>query len=281
MDVLIPEMAGFADARELLSRAVHVLAEDSRVVACALSGSFATGMADEYSDIDVDVLLDPRRSEDFYKDLPKTLAKIGPILACRESKWADRTVFVHFEDVSMFRRLDLHFYHSRRYSFPPSRISYEMLFERDGASLPVVGSEEDVQEIEPQDFLQRRIVTFLMQRILNVRELRRGNIWHAHDSAQTGRLQIVDMLRCIYTPDRISAGTRDLEADLPQDVLTELRRLVPSLSKESIAQATMSSLSFVDRYIKPYFKVNNMAYPERLANALRELCRTELAEWVE
>ena len=281
MDVLIPDMCGFADARELLTRMAHALAEDGRVIACALSGSFATGMADEYSDIDLDILLGTRRIEEFLNDLPKTLVAIGPVLAYRESKWADKTVFVHFEDVSMFRRVDMHFYYSGRYSYPPSRINYEMLFERDSASLPIIGCDEEAQEIEPQDFLQRRVVTFLMQRMVNVRELKRGNIWHGYDSAQTGRLQVVDMLRCIYTPDRITAGTRDLEVDLPQDVLADLRNMAPGLSRESIAQATLASLSFVDRYIKPYFKVNNMPYPERLATAVRDLCRAELKEWVE
>ncbi len=281
MDVLIPDLFGHNDARDLLTRAAHVFAEDECVIACALTGSFASGSADEYSDIDLDILLDPSQSRDFFHNLPKTLAKIGNVLAYRESRWADRTVFVHFEDSSLFRRLDLHFYYTGKYSFPQSGVAYEIIFERDKANLPVVGQEEELNEIDPRTFLERRINTFLMQRMVNVRELKRGSLWHAYDSLQSGRLQIIDMLRCIYTPNRVTAGTKNLEEDLPRDVLTDLRNLISPLSVESIAQATLFSLSFVERYIKPFFKVNNMVYPERLANAIRDLCKSELKDWIE
>lgn len=281
MDVLIPDLLGHTDARDLLTRAAHVFAENDGVIACALSGSFAAGSADEYSDVDLDILLDPLQSKDFFKTLPKTLAKIGNVLSYRESRWADRSVFVHFEDISMFRRLDLHFYYSGKYSFPPSGVAYDIIFERDNANLPVVGTDEESNEIDPRSFLERRIVTFLMQRMVNVRELKRGAVWHAYDSLQSGRLQIIDMLRCIYTPDRITAGTKNIETDLPKDVVTDLRNLISALSVESISQATLFSLSFVERYIKPFFKVNNMAYPERLANAVRDLCKSELKDWIE
>jgi hypothetical protein len=98
---------GGAPERILIDRARRVAAEDSRILAAWLSGSYATGLADQYSDVDLHCLVEDEAAgwfRDHWADVAERVA--GPlILASRipgiiggytlNSDWTHLDLVVH------------------------------------------------------------------------------------------------------------------------------------------------------------------------------------------
>lgn len=69
--------------RPVFERAVEVLGSDDRVIAVHPSGSVGTGTADAWSDLDLQVITDPGRHDEFLADWPAWLEKITPTVFAR------------------------------------------------------------------------------------------------------------------------------------------------------------------------------------------------------
>ena len=68
------------DQQTLIARVVEALGPDPRIHALFLSGSFGTGTADEFSDVDLLAIADPADHEALAADWRKTLETIAPIV---------------------------------------------------------------------------------------------------------------------------------------------------------------------------------------------------------
>src|SRR5439155_13665481 len=68
--------------RAVLDRFAKACREDDRVVACFLGGSFATGKADRYSDLDIYAIVADDAYDALFDDRRAFLARLGgPVLA--------------------------------------------------------------------------------------------------------------------------------------------------------------------------------------------------------
>jgi hypothetical protein len=67
----------------LYERTLEVLSADDRVKGVLLSGSVATGTADRWSDLDLQVVTHAARHEEFLADWPQWLARITPTVFAR------------------------------------------------------------------------------------------------------------------------------------------------------------------------------------------------------
>ncbi|MFI5047335.1 MAG: nucleotidyltransferase domain-containing protein [Acidimicrobiia bacterium] len=67
----------------LLDRATRVLSADPRVVDVRVSGSIASGDADEWSDLDLQIVATPDSYQEFVADWPSWLAAITPTVFAR------------------------------------------------------------------------------------------------------------------------------------------------------------------------------------------------------
>lgn len=68
------------DQQTLIARVVEALGPDQRIQALFLSGSFGTGTADAFSDVDLLAIADPADHEALAADWRKTLEAIAPIV---------------------------------------------------------------------------------------------------------------------------------------------------------------------------------------------------------
>ncbi|MCC8108947.1 MAG: nucleotidyltransferase domain-containing protein [Planctomycetes bacterium] len=67
--------------REFLRRAVSVLCRDERIVGIAVAGSLAEGGADEWSDVDLVVAVEPDRHQSVLEDRHRLAAALGDLAA--------------------------------------------------------------------------------------------------------------------------------------------------------------------------------------------------------
>lgn len=71
-------IAAGMEQRDLIQRAKHVLAQDDRVLGVWLAGSFGTGTSDQFSDVDLLVVMRASDVESFCDDWPKMSDDIAP-----------------------------------------------------------------------------------------------------------------------------------------------------------------------------------------------------------
>lgn len=85
-----PATQSTAQQESIISGAQLILETDQRLVACWLEGSFASGAADAWSDIDMHVAVRDDNFDSFFADRVRTLNCIRPILAYGEAllPWA-------------------------------------------------------------------------------------------------------------------------------------------------------------------------------------------------
>lgn len=69
---------------DLIQRATAVLADDHRVLAVWLSGSYGAGTQDQFSDVDLWVVVDADQQPGFCDDWPAIADRIAPTVLCRQ-----------------------------------------------------------------------------------------------------------------------------------------------------------------------------------------------------
>lgn len=82
---------------EILARALEDLTFDRNVVAIYLGGSLGKGNFDQYSDIDLHIIVAPEMKKEFIKDKRKRSAKWGNVLFYEEFSPATPVVVTHYD----------------------------------------------------------------------------------------------------------------------------------------------------------------------------------------
>lgn len=100
----------------LYDRALAVLDADERVTSIAIGGSVASGTADEWSDLDLQVLAHADRYDEFLADWPVWLAAITPTVFAR----TPIAPFVINTVTTDGLNLDIVVYKGEPFEFPPS-----------------------------------------------------------------------------------------------------------------------------------------------------------------
>jgi Nucleotidyltransferase domain len=76
---------------DLIERATHVLSHDDRVLGVWLTGSYATGTHDQFSDVDLWVVMNQDDIKGFCKDWPTISDDIAPTVLRRQI--GDKPIF--------------------------------------------------------------------------------------------------------------------------------------------------------------------------------------------
>ena len=143
-----PTTQATAQQERLIERAGTLLQEDRRVAACWLEGSFASGSADAWSDVDLHVAVYDDRFDDFFSERLDILNRFGTVLGYGESPLPGGAHLV-FASVAGPVRVDLYI---ERLSAIESALRWErprLLFDREAiaANLRATG---DVNALLPQ-----------------------------------------------------------------------------------------------------------------------------------
>jgi predicted nucleotidyltransferase len=134
----------------LIVRAREVLEADERVIACWLEGSFARGNADEWSDVDMHILVADDDTAAFLTGRKEVVERISPVLALNDAPlpWGTHLIVAALEGPA---RLDLYIERESRLNDAFRSEAPRVLFDRKG----VTGTVKLTGEIEP--LVRRRL----------------------------------------------------------------------------------------------------------------------------
>jgi predicted nucleotidyltransferase len=209
------------------------LEREAWVRAAWLGGSFATGRTDEWSDVDVQAVVEADRVEETFERARAALEGLSPIAHRHrfpEPMWHGHSQEIlslrdadpcHFVDFVVMKRSS-----GDRLLEPERHGTAAVLFDREGLLAPVALDRPAHAARLRRRLPELRELFFLLQN-LTTKAVRRGiapdavHYYHAFTVRP-----LVELLRMRHCPDRFDFGVRYLDRDLPAALAAEIGELV-------------------------------------------------------
>ncbi len=218
----------------LLKKIIQLLEEDGRVVAAWLEGSIARGEEDDISDIDLWIAVKDRQLKSFIEDRENFAAQLGASLSVLYPREVDEEDVESFqiilEDQPITLSIDVDVQSTEKpvhFIKGSDAQEYRVLFDRGKIIKEKPFKVEEVEEYvrTVADDVLLRFWHFLPR----VHGLALRNDRIESTSQYMERLEdLVTLYRIHYTPEKIDWGFKDIEYDLPKEVIKTIYDLMPS-----------------------------------------------------
>jgi hypothetical protein len=198
-----------------------------------LGGSDASGRTDDWSDIDLMLVVDDDRKEDAFVALRTALARLSPV--AYSWRLPEPTWHGHAQEFLQLRDADpCHFIdvvvllgsHGDRLLEPERHGEALVLFDRAAIVTPAPFDRAAHAAKMARRLAELRQTFFLFQN-LTTKAVRREDVPDAVQCFQAFTIRpLVELLRMRHCPDRYDFGLRYLDRDLPAELGAEIRLLV-------------------------------------------------------
>jgi hypothetical protein len=242
-----------------VERLVELCSVDERIVAAFLGGSRARGLADDYSDVDVSVIV----ADDAYADLVAGKAAfvqgLGETLFV-EDFGNEHMAFVIFADgndleLHLFAQSDIPTIRSG-----PHRVlldKEEVLAGRD-FPLPELDSEAQTTEL-------RNILFWFWHDVGHfTTAIGRGQLWWAAGQLEQLRNYCVNLVRIAQSVEFEDEPYWKLDAVISTDALEELRSTFVPMDREAMLHAGRDVVAFFRQTAPAVAETNGLPYPTEL-----------------
>ena len=218
--------------QRILELIIATLQPKDFVIALWQGGSAAHGHTDEWSDIDIQVIVEDERVQETFDILEESLKTISEIRfkwRVPEPTWHGHSqCFYHLEEASPFLFID---FVLLKQSHPNHFLEIErhgkLAIAFDKANLlvqPCLNRSEHFSRM--QERLATLIKTFDFSQILVTKEINRGHLVSAISNYHTYTLQpLVELLGMLYRPERYDFRTKYFYRDFPAEVIARVELL--------------------------------------------------------
>jgi predicted nucleotidyltransferase len=259
---------------EALGRFLATCREDPRVVAAFLGGSHAARTADEYSDLDLYLVVDDQDYETFFAERRAFLGRLGEAVFFEDFSdfGFDMVVFIFSDGVEGELTLGRASGFDHIHGGP-----FEVLVDKEG-----ILEGKDFPLLRSTRAEQRRTLRWLIYwfwRDLSVfnRAMVRGRLWTAHGLLEGLRLKCVNVARLKHDFFSVGmVGYKNLEHAADAQDLQALRTTLCPLEREAMLEAAGRLIGFYLRTVPPLAAQHGIAYPADLEavvmNKLQRWC---------
>jgi predicted nucleotidyltransferase len=254
--------------QRVLDRFVAACQEDARVVAAVLSGSYAQGTADAYSDLDFGLILADAAYDDFLAEREAFLRRLGnPIfLRCGEWSGVDYVFFILSDGTEGELALGRESHFTHMHKGP-----YKALLDKTGCLAGAVFSGHEPTEAEQLETLRGDIEWFwhdLLHHFLT--PLLRGQLWSAYGALEDLRRICVNLARFRADFTARPEGYEKVEQALPIEQLAPLQITFCPMERNAMLQAVLIIVSFYQKLAPSLAQTHAISYPADLAQMLSE-----------
>jgi hypothetical protein len=245
-----------------LDRFVAACREDTRVVAAFLGGSHAAGTADEYSDLDLYLIVDDQNYDTFFAERRAFLGRIGePIFFEDFSEFGfDMVVFIFSSGVEGELALGRASGFDHIHGGP-----FEILVDKEGILEGQVFTLHRPSQVEQRGTLRWLIFWFWRDLSQFNRAMLRGRLWTAHGILESVRLKCVNLARLNHEFFSTGmAGYEGLEQAADAQDLEALRATFCPLDREAMLEAAGRLVGFYLRTAPRIAIHQGIAYPADL-----------------
>jgi predicted nucleotidyltransferase len=245
-----------------LDRFVAACREDTRVLAAFLGGSHAAGTADEYSNLDLYLIVGDQGYDTFFAERRAFLGRLGePVFFEDFSDFGfDMVVFIFSSGVEGELALGRASGFDHIHGGP-----FEVLVDKEGILEGQVFPLHRPSQAEQRETLRWLIYWFWRDLSEFDRAMVRGRLWTAHGLLESLRLKCVDLARLKH--EFFSTGTvgyERLEQAADAQDLEALRATFCPLEREAMLEAAGRLVGFYLRTAPPLAIHQGIAYPAGL-----------------
>jgi predicted nucleotidyltransferase len=251
-----------------LERFVAACREDTRVVAAFLGGSHAARTADEYSDLDLYLIVGDQHYDTFFAERRAFLGRLGePVFFEDFSEFGfDMVVFIFTDGVEGELALGRASGFDHIHGGP-----FEVLVDKEGILEGQVFPLLQSTQVEQRRKLRWLIYWFWRDLSEFNRAIVRGRLWTAHGLLEGLRLKCVNIARIKH--EFYSVGMVDykgLEEAADAQDLESLRATLCPLEREAMLEAAGRLAGFYLRTAPPLAFQQQIAYPADLEAVVME-----------
>lgn len=247
----------------LLERVVAVLKDDPSVRAAFLRGSFYSGQPDAYSDLDVFAVVEPAAVETFCAQARTTLARADRVLSISRVVATPTLLRVLFPGPL---RLDLFVVTPETL---PLYVGWRVLFD-----------EQDLLNRRPRRvetrtaLLPEHVVAlcdeFWWNIFMSISWLKRGHIWMALRTLDSGRVGLTQMMRWRRDPAHPYEHFVNLERHLTAEDHQALAQTLAAYDLRSVVMALLSAADAFDPAAREVAAHIGAEYPAELAQTVKQ-----------
>jgi predicted nucleotidyltransferase len=229
----------------ILNRAVALLSEDPRVLGIYLAGSFVMGSPDEWSDIDLYIIVANGEVDGVIQDHHDVLGKVGSLLTLfPATHLGDPHQIIAFYQASYPIHVD---YQYRAVGdLVPRRkdAKVKILLDREGKirkwrEASATTEETDDLAVDQLQYLEDRFWAWCWY---THAKIQRGELWESRDSIEHIRTNVLVPLACA-SAGVVFEGTRRLEAKLDNTTQRQLEETIPKRhTRDGYQQALISAM---------------------------------------
>jgi hypothetical protein len=249
-----------------MTRFVAACQADARVVAAFLRGSYASGTADAYSDLDLSLITTDEAYEDFLAGREAFMRLLGEPLFL-ETFHRPNFAFFIFPDgtegeLALGRASD--FTHM-------NRGSYRVLLDKTGILAGAVFPGYEPTQAEQIETLRRQVTWFWHDLSHFITAIGRGQLWWAHGQLEALRLYCINLarLRQNFSDGDVGAeGYFKLEQALPVAQLSPLQATYCPLERDAMLQAALAIVRFFQELALLLTQTHGIAYPAALERVM-------------
>lgn len=245
-----------------LDRFMAASREDTRVVAAFLGGSHAAGTADEYSDLDLYLIVGDQNYDTFFAERRAFLGHLGEAVFLEDFSdfGFDMVVFILSGGVEGELTLGRASGFDHIHGGP-----FEILVDKEGILEGRVFPLHGPSQVEQRRTLRWLIYWFWRDLSEFNRAMVRGRLWTAHGLLEGLRLKCVNVARLKHEFFSVGmAGYEGLEQAADAQDLEALRATFCPLEREAMLEAAGRLVGFYLRTAPPLAIQQGIAYPADL-----------------
>jgi predicted nucleotidyltransferase len=247
----------------VLERFVTACQTDERVVAAFLHGSYATGAADSYSDLDLGLITTDEAYGDFLKEYSAFINLLGEPLLLEDFDLGHTFFFIFADgtEAELAIGSESHFQHIHKGT-------YKALLDKKGVLDEAVFSGEAPAQDEQVETLRRLIYWFWHDLSHFIAALGRGQLWWAYGQLEILRRVCVDLVRLQNDFTSPIENYEKLEKVVPPEQLKVLQTTFCPMERGVMLQAGRVVVQFYQELALSLAHAHALSYPQALADLM-------------
>ena len=260
--ILLPEekFSNLPDHRKVAFNALNLLSHDGRVHGLYLSGSFADGQPDKFSDIDINILAEEEEREQIIKDHAELIQQVCKIAAVFPAiHLHDPNQIIVFYEQSIPIHVDYLYRVAKELTPSQKYRNFLIVLDRDGslATWKETCQKVEIEKPPLQEELQYFEVRFWGWCWYTDTKIERGELWEARDAIEYIRSNVIIAL-AYFKLGLPNEGARRLERKFPQEVIELLSKTAPiGLDKQSYKTALLGLIAGYQQLFKDVLDKNS------------------------
>jgi predicted nucleotidyltransferase len=244
----------------VMQRFVAACQADARIVSAFLGGSYASGTADAYSDLDLGLITTDTAYDNFVAQRESFMRLLGDLVFLEDFDLPNIVFFILQDGTEGELALGREGQFLHMHSGP-----YRILVDKTGILANIVFAGNEPSPAEQREMARRLVFWFWHDLSHFTTAVARGQLWWANGQLEDLRRVCVNLARLKQNAAHRADGYEKVEQALPMEQLSPLQASFVPLEPGAMLQAALVIVRFYEELASVVAGIHGIAYPSDLA----------------